>query len=150
MATEFIRLGENFFVAPQISTADVARARDQGVTLIVNNRPDAEAPGQPSSAAIAAAAAAAGVAYAHIPVDGRGVSMDQVAALGDALDQAGSGAILAFCRSGTRSTIVRAYLEAFRGRPADDIIAEAGAAGYDLSGHRRGLDALAAAGRAPR
>lgn len=141
MSDKFIPLNEDFFVSPQITTDDVTRAAKEGYVLIVNNRPDGEMIGQPTSAEIAQAAKAAGLAYAYIPVDGRGISPGHISALKTALEKAG-GKALAYCRSGTRSTILRAYVSAAEGRAADEIIAEAAAAGYDVSGQRAALEAL--------
>ncbi|HEY9217139.1 MAG TPA: TIGR01244 family sulfur transferase, partial [Phenylobacterium sp.] len=67
---EFRRVTDQLSVAPQITLDDVAEAARQGFRTIINNRPDGEEPGQPTSAQFEAAAAAAGVAYAHIPVRG--------------------------------------------------------------------------------
>lgn len=142
MSGNFISLGEDFLVAPQIAPEDTSEAAKAGVTLIVNNRPDGEAPGQPPSDKIAKAAADAGLAYVHIPVDGRGISPSHISALKKALDETKGGKTLAFCRSGTRSTILRAYLQASQGRAPEEIIAEAAAAGYDISGHAPALEAL--------
>jgi uncharacterized protein (TIGR01244 family) len=141
---KFTHLGGAFFVSPQITPADVTLAASEGFGLIVNNRPDGETPGQPSSAEMEAAAHAAGLAYVHIPVDGRGISMSHISALKNALKGAGDKKTLAYCRSGTRSTFVRAYMEAAQGRAIDEIIAEAAAAGYDISSHARALEMLRA------
>jgi uncharacterized protein (TIGR01244 family) len=46
--TDFIRVTDNFYVSPQIGIEDVARAAREGFTLLINNRPDGEAPGQPT------------------------------------------------------------------------------------------------------
>jgi uncharacterized protein (TIGR01244 family) len=141
---KFTHLGGAFFVSPQITPADVTLAAKEGFGLIVNNRPDGEAPGQPSSAEIKAAAQAAGLAYVHIPVDGRGMSMSHISALKKALSDAENAKILAYCRSGMRSTFVRAYMQAAQGRAIDEMIAEAAAAGYDISGHAQALETLRA------
>lgn len=141
MNGKFIPLAKDFYVAPQIAVADVANAAADGFTLIVNNRPDGEAPGQPAGAEIERAAKAAGLDYVHIPVDGRGLSQDHISALKSAIKASGEKT-LAFCRSGARSTIVRAYMKAADGGGADEIIAEASAAGYDISGHRPALEAM--------
>jgi len=77
---DFRAVTEEFAVSGQISPGDVAAAAAQGFTLIVNNRPDEEAPGQPSGASIQAAAAAAGLSYLHVPVVGR-ASPGEVAAM---------------------------------------------------------------------
>jgi uncharacterized protein (TIGR01244 family) len=68
--SDFRRVTDDFTTAPQISIADVAEAARQGFRTVINNRPDDEEPGQPSSAEIEAAARAAGLAYFHIPVRG--------------------------------------------------------------------------------
>ena len=140
----FTLLGDDFYVSPQIGPADVAAAARAGFGLIVNNRPDGEMPGQPSSAEIEAAARAAGLSYVHIPVDGRGIAMSHISALKKALSEAENKKTLAYCRSGTRSTFVRAYMQAAHGRGAQEIIAEAASAGYDLSGHVEALEMLCA------
>ncbi len=144
---KFIPLAKDFYVAPQITPSDVADAAAEGFTLIVNNRPDGEGPGQPAGADIERAALAAGLAYVHIPVDGRGLSQDHISALKSAIKASGKKT-LAFCRSGTRSAIVRSYMKAADGGDADAIIAEAAAAGYDISGHRPALEALKAGSQA--
>ncbi|MFC2950360.1 TIGR01244 family sulfur transferase [Marinicaulis aureus] len=142
MTDKFIPLTDRFLVTQQIAPDDAALAAKQGVSLIINNRPDGEALGQPKSDDIARAAEAAGISYIHIPVDGRGISQSHISALKKALDENGDGKALAFCRSGTRSTILRAYLEASAGRAPEEIIAEAAAAGYDISGQAPALQAL--------
>src|SRR3546814_17803378 len=41
----FKKLDEKTFVAGQIAPADLAEARTTGIPLVINNRPDGEAPG---------------------------------------------------------------------------------------------------------
>jgi uncharacterized protein (TIGR01244 family) len=127
----FHALDETMLVAGQIGPGEVAEAAARGVTLIVNNRPDGEEPGQPDGAAIEAAARAAGLAYRHLPVAG-GIMPGQAEAMADLLDEA-QGKVLAFCRSGTRSTWLWALARSLRGADGEAIIARAAAAGYDLS-----------------
>jgi uncharacterized protein (TIGR01244 family) len=115
----------------QIEPGDLPAAAANGVTLILNNRPDGEEAGQPSSAEIAAAARAAGLDYRHIPVSG-GFNLDDVLAMADALDAAQGKALLC-CRTGTRSTFLWALARSERGARAEELIAQAAAAGYDLS-----------------
>lgn len=138
----FIRLTPAISVAPQIAPEDCALARAQGFTAIVNNRPDDEAQGQPSAATMRAAAEAAGLRYADIPIDQSGFSMPKVAAMAAELDAAG-GPMLAFCRSGTRSTNLWALAEASRGGDPDAIVAAAQGGGYDVAGMLPTLRALA-------
>lgn len=98
------------------------------MTLIVNNRPDGEEPDQPLSAEIEAAARSAGLAYRHVPV-AAGFPPAAVEAMRAALDE---GPILAFCRSGTRSTCLWALARAASGADPATLLAQAAAAGYDL------------------
>jgi uncharacterized protein (TIGR01244 family) len=122
------QLDSTTFVSGQVAPEEIAAL---GVTMIVNNRPDGEEPGQPDSDAVEAAAKAAGIDYRHIPVAG-GISQPQVAQMADALAQA-KGPVLAFCRSGTRSTYLWALARARLGDDAETLVGQAAAAGYDLS-----------------
>jgi uncharacterized protein (TIGR01244 family) len=131
----FRTLDDTISVFGQIEPEDVAAAKDQGFTAIVNNRPDDEQPGQPASAEIEAAARDAGLAYVAIPVDHSGFSEWQVAAMADALQKA-DGPVLAFCRSGTRSTFLWALARHSLGDDGETLIAKAAGAGYDLSAIR--------------
>ncbi|MEO1250849.1 MAG: TIGR01244 family sulfur transferase [Pseudomonadota bacterium] len=150
MSDKFKPVSETFLVAPQLSPADIKDAAAMGVTLIVNNRPDGEAPGQPTHAELEAAAKQAGIAYAYLPVDARGITPAHTGGLEDAIDDAEDGATLAFCRSGMRSILVWSYAEARFGKPVDQIIDEARAAGFDISGHEPALTLLHDAHKAPR
>ena len=132
-----------YSVSPQISPSEVSVAASNGVTLIINNRPDGEAIGQPTSAEIAAAAEAAGITYVHIPVDRSGISADHIVAFDLAITEAGEGAkTLAFCRSGTRSILVRSYAAANAGQSVTEIISQAATAGYNIEEHAPALEAL--------
>jgi uncharacterized protein (TIGR01244 family) len=137
----FIRLTESVAVAGEIAPADIAIAAAQGFTTIVNNRPDGEDYGQPTCADMRAAAVAAGVSYTAIPV-GHGFTREQVTEMAAVLTAA-TGPVLAFCRSGTRSSNLWALAEASRGGDADAIIAAAASGGYDVAGLRPTLIALA-------
>ncbi|MBB5684573.1 TIGR01244 family sulfur transferase [Sphingobium boeckii] len=138
----FIRIDDSISVSPQITPAQVAEAAAQGVALIVNNRPDEEEAGQPMGAEIEAAANAAGIAYRAIPVTHSGFSAHQLAAMNEAL-AAANGPVLAYCRSGTRSTYLWALARAQQGDAPDDLAAKAANAGYDLGGIRGMIDSLA-------
>ncbi len=133
----------DLLVAGQLSPADMARAAARGVRLVVNNRPDGEAEDQPTSEEMRAAAERAGLLYRYIPVTHAGFGLAQVDAMTDALRDA-TGPVLAFCRSGTRSTLLWALARARAGDRPEDLQAQAAAAGYDLSPIRHSLDALAA------
>jgi uncharacterized protein (TIGR01244 family) len=91
-------------VAPQLTPEAMAEAARAGFRSVVNNRPDFEhGPDQPTSAAIEAAARAAGLEYRFLPVDGGYQSPEEIAAFARLLAEL-PRPILAFCRSGARST----------------------------------------------
>lgn len=121
-----------FATAPQLTPGELAEAAAQGFRLVINNRPDDEAPGQPSSAQMEAAARAAGLDYVAIPFVGM-PGAREIAAMASALDGA-HGPVLAFCRSGTRSITAWALTQAQAGGDRGELARQAAAAGYDLSG----------------
>ncbi len=137
----FKYLTDGFFVSPQISADDLADAAHQGVSLIINNRPDDEEPDQPSGTEIEAAARNAGLDYVAIPITHSGFSQPQVSAMVDAIDSA-EGDILAYCRSGSRSAHLWALAEAKQGSDPETLIDIAGKAGYDISAIRPLMDML--------
>jgi uncharacterized protein (TIGR01244 family) len=126
------RIDDSTIVAGQIYPEEVPGLAAVGVKMIVNNRPDGEEPGQPAAAQIEAAAQAAGLGYRHIPVGPGGLSSDLVTEMAEAID-ASEGTLLAFCRSGTRSTYLWALARSHQGADGDALIEKAAAAGYDLS-----------------
>ena len=100
-------------VAPQLTPEAMAEAARQGFRSVINNRPDyEEGPEQPTHASIEAAARAAGLAYAFLPVDGGYQSPQEIEAFARLLEEM-PRPILAFCRSGARST--RLFMAALRG-----------------------------------
>jgi len=128
----FRKIDDSISVSPQISADDVARAAGLGFTMIVNNRPDGEEAGQPAGAEIEAAAVAAGLGYRAIPITHAGFSRPQVEAMQAALADA-AGPVLAFCRSGTRSTFIWALARAAQGADGEELAGKAAGAGYDIS-----------------
>lgn len=136
------RIDDSISVAPQINPEDLPAIAAAGFTAIVNNRPEGEELGQPTGAEVRAAAEAAGLSYAEIPVTHAGFSATQVEAMAKALEAA-PGPVLAYCRSGTRSCNLWALAEASRGGDPAELTGKAAGAGYDISGIRPLLDALA-------
>lgn len=95
---------EHFATASQIAPSDMAAIAAQGFVTVINNRPDGEGgPEQPSSQAMAQAAQAAGLAYHYLPVISGQITAEQVAAFAAVVADS-KGPVLAFCRSGARST----------------------------------------------
>lgn len=140
---DFRTLSPTMLASPQITPDQVASAKEQGVTLIINNRPDGEEAGQPAGAEIEQAARGAGLDYLAIPVTSAGFSEPQVVAMKNALSTA-AGPVLAYCRSGTRSTFLWSLAQASAGVEPDHIASAAAAAGYDIAPIRPAMDMFAA------
>lgn len=97
-------VADDICVAPQMEPAAMAELARLGFRSVVNNRPDFEhGPDQPTSAAIEAAARAAGLEYRFLPVSGGYQSPEEIAAFAQMLAEL-PRPLLAFCRSGARST----------------------------------------------
>ena len=128
---ELKRINDDVSVAPQISPDDMPAIKAAGFATVINNRPDGEAFDQPSHAVMKAAAEAAGLTYHFIPLGRDGVSPDLVEEERAALEGS-NGPVLAYCRSGTRSTTLWALSQAGK-MPAQEIVTQAAHAGYEMS-----------------
>ena len=123
------QLDDKVLVSGQIRLDEVAALRTQGVTLIVNNRPDGEEPGQPLGVEIEEAATAAGIDYRSVPII-RGIGPADADAMRDAISSS-PGKVLAFCRSGTRSALAWALARNDEGMAREEIEQRLIAAGVD-------------------
>lgn len=135
------QISPTYAVSPQIAVEDVPAIAAAGFTTIICNRPDAEVPPSHQAQAIKTAVDAAGLKFVVIPVTHQGLNQEMVQSQKGAIT-ASSGPCLAYCASGTRSSIVWSLSQAGE-MPTDDIIAATSAAGYDLGGMRDQLNALA-------
>ena len=133
-------LADDLSVCSFVSPADLPQLASQFRT-IVNARPDADEPGQPSSADIAEVADRLGLEYVHIPVVPGQISDVQVAAFSKALGDK-PGPVLAYCKSGMRAASLWALSRAGE-HGADKVLAAAANAGFDLQGLKPRLDSLA-------
>ena len=124
------KLDDRTWVSGQVAPHEVAGLAASGVTMLVNNRPDGEDPGQPLAGDIEAAAEAAGIAYRFVPIV-RGIGPADVESMQEALREAGDGAVLAFCRSGTRSALACALAHRESGASADEVMDKVTQAGFD-------------------
>mgnify|MGYP002700424525 CR=1 FL=1 len=98
-------LSPDLSVCGQISVADLALIKAQGFRTIICNRPDGEEFGQPTFADISDAALAQGLDVKFIPVVPGAPMNGEADQFKRALDEA-AGPILAYCRSGARSTML--------------------------------------------
>ena len=140
----FTKIDDRIYASQQIGVSQIADAKAIGIAIIINNRPEDESDDQTPGAQIEAAALAAGIGYVAIPVTHAGFSITQVEAMERALIAAGDAPVLAYCRSGTRSTLLWALTQARMGMPPQVIAAAAARAGYDIGPVRAQVDMLAA------
>lgn len=136
------KITDGYAVAPQLEPGDMSALAQDGVKTVICNRPDTENPPPLQAAAMQAAAEAAGLAFVFNPITGGAMTEGNVEEQAEAI--AGSdGPVVAYCASGTRSTVVWAFGAAGE-IPVDEIIKHAASGGYDLNGLRPQLEALAA------
>jgi uncharacterized protein (TIGR01244 family) len=118
---------DQFAVAPQLDLQDFSQLASAGYRHVINNRPDGEADGQPTSAEVEQAAKAAGLTYTFAPFVGQPTADAVKAALN------APGRTIAFCRSGTRSVTAWALAQASQGEEAQYIIEAVSDAGYNVA-----------------
>src|SRR5204863_10204153 len=123
------KLDDKTWVSGQIAPHEVAGLAEQGITVLVNNRPDGEEPDQPLAGDIEAAAVEAGILYRFVPIL-RGIGPADVESMQQAIGEAGNGTLLAFCRSGTRSALACALAPRQQGASAAQVTERLAKAGY--------------------
>ncbi len=129
---ELRRISDTFSVSPQIDPGDVADIKAAGFRAVMCNRPDGEEAGQSDHALIEAAAREAGLAFYNVPITSAGISGEDMDDFNAALAEMPSP-VLAYCRSGTRCTMLWSMSQIGH-MSADDIVTAAAAAGYDMRG----------------
>lgn len=135
------QITDTYAVSPQIEPADCAALAEAGFRSVICNRPDGENPPALHAAALREAAEAAGLTFIENPMSGMALSPEIVACQAEAL-AAADGPVLAYCRSGTRSTVIWAFGAAST-LPISEITDAAARAGYDLSGMVPQLELMA-------
>lgn len=138
---EVKRISPFLSVSPQIYPAHIERLAALGFKSIINNRPDNETDDQPLSEELATEAAKHGLNFVSIPITPGEVTDENIKEFGAELKRA-RGPVLAYCRSGMRSTSLWALYEATHW-DSDAIINFANTIGYDLSWQKEFLDEAA-------
>ncbi|WP_421851507.1 TIGR01244 family sulfur transferase [Marinomonas sp.] len=126
-----IQLDDSYFVAPQLVEVDLVSLKSQGFERIINNRPEAESDDQPSGDSIRIAAEALGMEYMSNPIDLSKLSQEQVDFQRDILLE--DKKTLAFCRTGTRSSVLWVLLENGKGGDSGRLMSYVSGKGFDLS-----------------
>ncbi len=131
------KINDALSVASQIQLHEVSLVAQAGFKSVICNRPDGESPDQPSHQEIQAACAAHGMAFRFLPADTGKVLDGHGTEFGELLRTL-PGPVLAYCRTGTRSTTMWALSQANVLSPTD-IIDRAAKAGFDMRGLIRRL-----------
>ena len=135
-------LTPTYAVSPQISPEDLPLIAEAGFSAVICNRPDAENPPEWHAAAMAEAAQAAGLQFHNLPLTHQTMTPENAARQRDLIDAA-TGPVLAYCASGTRSSVIWSLGQAGH-LSTDEILAATAQAGYQLDQLRPALDAMAA------
>jgi uncharacterized protein (TIGR01244 family) len=135
-------LTPHYAVSPQISPDDLPLIAEAGFSAVICNRPDAENPPEWHAAAMAEAAQAAGLQFHNLPLTHQTMTPENVARQRDLIDAA-TGPVLAYCASGTRSSVIWSLGQVGH-LSTDEILAATAQAGYQLDQLRPALDAMAA------
>jgi len=126
------RLSGDFSVSPQIELDEVQAIKDAGFQSIICNRPDGEDAGQDMFVDICNKAEKLGLRCISIPMVNTADTQSQLIETRNALTDLPKP-VLAYCRSGTRCTVLWALLQMDQMQP-DTILAATSAAGYNMSG----------------
>ncbi|MDJ0700383.1 MAG: TIGR01244 family sulfur transferase [Woeseiaceae bacterium] len=102
---KYRQLASDFAVASQIEVTDVPKIAAAGYRCVICNRPDHEDAGQPTVADIREACTANGIELQHVPIAGNALNHEAVLEQMNVMANV-PGPYLAYCRSGTRSTII--------------------------------------------
>lgn len=133
------KITDTYSVSPQIEVSDLAKIAEAGFTTVICNRPDEENPASLQAAVMAAAAKDLGLDFQVLPLTHQTMTPDNISRQ-KMLIEGSEGPTLAYCASGTRSTIAWALGQAGE-MSADDILLRAIKAGYDLERLRPALSA---------
>lgn len=100
---DYQKISDEVSVTGQIRPRDLPLVHAQGFRSVICNRPDGEADDQPLFEAIDTAAQALGVIAHYVPVASTGPEPDQAKVLAQLWPDLPKP-VLAYCRSGARST----------------------------------------------
>ncbi len=123
-------LTANLSVSPQILVDEMGAIAQAGFKAIICNRPDGEGPDQPSFKEIEAAAKHYGLLAQYLPAETGKVSDHDGQTFGQLL-QTLPGPILAYCRTGMRSTTMWALSQA-GATPLPHILEASQKVGFDM------------------
>ena len=136
------RVEADYSVSAQITVSDISTIAEAGFKTVICNRPDAEIEADLHAQLIEAESNRLRITFVYNPVLTSGLTSENLEAQGRAVAES-KGPVLAYCRSGMRSTIVWSLLNA-RKLPVEEIVRAAADAGYQIDNMRTRIEAMAA------
>jgi len=132
MSISLVAIDDHVAISGQLQPQDMKEIAAAGYVAVVNNRPDGEAMfGQPRTAELRKAAEEAGLLFLDLPFSGQRATADQVRAFADLVAER-SGRIVAYCKSGMRSSLLWGASAVAHGHSLEEVLAAARRAGQDL------------------
>ncbi|CCK77028.1 conserved hypothetical protein [Oleispira antarctica RB-8] len=135
------KLSDQLSVSPQIALDDISKLSALGFKSVICNRPDKESDDQPAMQDIEQAVIAAGLIWQHQPVVSGNINDQDVEDFAQLLAKLPQP-VFAFCRTGTRCSILWALSQANK-MSVDDILNTTANAGYNLNDQQARLESLA-------
>ncbi|WP_373742040.1 TIGR01244 family sulfur transferase [Neisseria sp.] len=143
-----LKLTDTLYISPQLTEADAETAARLGIKSVICNRPDAEQPDQPDFARVSQWLAAQNITQAaHQPVTAPAINAADVAEFQRLLSEL-PAPVLAYCRTGTRSSLLWGFHQVQNGMTTAEVKTAAAKAGVDLTQFEERLNQAAANGLA--
>ena len=135
------KLTDQLSVSPQVALEDIPKLSDLGFKSVICNRPEKETEDQPDMLAIENAVKAAGLTWQHQPVISGNINDQDVEDFAKLMEKLPKP-VFAFCRTGTRCSILWALSQANK-MPVDEILDTTAEAGYNLNDQQARIEAFA-------
>lgn len=133
------KVTDNFFVSSQIDEGHINFFKEQGIDLVICNRPNGEEPSQTNFELIEEACKKAEIDFIHLPMVPGDLAPELITETKNLIDR--NKKTLAYCRTGTRCINLWACANVFKEK-VDETIKMGTEAGYDLDHLRPMLDAI--------
>lgn len=141
---EIKRIEHDYSVTGQIAESDLVAIAEAGFKTVICNRPDTEINTDLHAQFMEAEAGRLGLTFVFNPISHLGLTMENLDAQARAIADF-DGPVLAYCRSGMRSTVCWSFINVTK-LPVEEIISTAAGAGYNLEKMRPQFEAMAAQG----
>ena len=123
------RIYENFYAANQIQAKDIAQLKEEKFECVLCNRPDNEEQDQPSVEMIKSQCLANGIEFLHLPITPGDFNLEAIMETEKVLKTAKK--TLAYCRTGTRSTMLWAFAKT-KDLEVDEVLKITDHSGYNF------------------